>query len=354
MSLPIKNTELRNEQTWLAVGSLMIIATVALAAGLIYTRDVMIPFVLAIFITAAVVPLVDLQVSRLKFPGWLAVLTTLLIVLAVLALMGFMMISVVQEIVRAAKEYSDQVVHLAKEFVKDLKHYNINVDENLITGDLEARLPGVISSTVGTVTTIASHGFLITFFVVFLLLGRHPLHRRTGIYADIETTIRGYITTMTAISALTAVLVGLVLWALGLRMAWLFAFLVFLLSFIPNVGPIIATLLPLPVAVTEFHNPWMIVATLAIPGAIHMTIGNFVAPKMMGRGMELHPVTVLLALAFWGLIWGVVGMVLAMPISATLRIVMSRFHTTRPLANLLAGHLPGAEVPPTVETAAAL
>jgi AI-2 transport protein TqsA len=87
----------------------------------------------------------------------------------------------------------------------------------------------------------------------------------------------------------------------------------------------------------------MVVAVIAIPGAIHLTIGNLVAPKLMGRGMELHPVTVLLALAFWGLIWGIVGMVLAMPISASLRIVLSRFTTTRPLANLLAGQLPGRE-----------
>jgi AI-2 transport protein TqsA len=343
MSNHLKTAEVRNEQTWLVVGSLMIIATVALAAALIYTRDVMVPFVLAIFITAAVAPLVDIQVTRLRLPSWLAVLTTLVLVLAALALMGVLIIAVVQAIVRLANEYSHQVVHMTEQVLDKLKEYNIHVDEARVTGELEARLPAVISSTVGTVTAVASHGFLIVFFVVFLLLGRNPQHKRTGIYADIENTIRGYITTMTALSALTSVLVGLVLWALGLQMAWLFAFLVFLLSFIPNVGPIVATLLPLPVAVTQFHDPWMILATLVIPGAIHMTIGNFVAPRMFGRGMELHPVTVLLALAFWGLIWGVVGMVLAMPISATLRIVLSRINTTRPLANLLAGHLPGAE-----------
>jgi AI-2 transport protein TqsA len=350
MSLQMKNAELRNEQIWLVVGSLMIIATVALAAGLIYTRDVMIPFVLAIFITAAVAPLVDIQVSRWHFPGWIAVLSTLLLVLVVLGLMGVVLIAAVEAIVRTANEYSDQVVHLTKECVGKLQHYNIHVDEARITSEMEGHLPGIISSTVGTVTTVFSHGVLIAFFVVFLLLGRNPLHRRTGIYADIENTIRRYITTMTAISAITSLLVGTVLWALGLHMAWLFAFLVFLFTFIPNIGPIIATLLPLPVAVTQFHDPWMILAALAIPGAIHMSIGNLVTPKLMGRGMELHPVTVLLALAFWGLIWGIVGMVLAMPICATLRIVMSRFSTTRPLANLLAGHLPGAEPALPAET----
>jgi AI-2 transport protein TqsA len=71
-----------------------------------------------------------------------------------------------------------------------------------------------------------------------------------------------------------------------------------------------------------------------------MLIGNLVTPKMVGQGMELHPVTVLLSLAFWGLLWGIVGMILAVPIVATLRLVFSHFNTTRPIANLLAGQLP--------------
>src|SRR5262245_4345197 len=115
MPQPMNNAALRNEQIWLAVGSLMIIATVALAGGLIYTRDVMIPFVLAIFITAAVAPVVDVQVSRWHLPGWLAVLTTLVLVLAVLTLMCVVLIVAVQAIVRVANEYSHQVVHLTEE-----------------------------------------------------------------------------------------------------------------------------------------------------------------------------------------------------------------------------------------------
>jgi hypothetical protein len=64
---------------------------------------------------------------------------------------------------------------------------------------------------------------------------------------------------------------------------------------------------------------------------------------VMGRGLELHAVTVLLVLAFWGLLWGIIGMVLVVPIVAMLRIGLSRFATTRPLGELLAGRLPGTE-----------
>ena len=343
----MRNTEVRNEQVWLVVGSLMILATVALAAALVYTRNVMIPFVLAIIITAVVAPIADFQVVRWRFPSWVAVLTMLLLVLAILALMGIVLIVAVQTMLHTAHEYSAQVAHLAERLLAQLNARGIEVDQAHVSAELESHLPAVITETAGTVTAVVSHGFLILFFVVFLLVGRDPHHRRTDIYAEIETTIRGYISTMTVLAAITGLLVGLVLWAFGLHMAWLFGLLVFVLSFIPNVGPIIATLLPVPVAVTQFQDPWMILAIVAVPGSIHMVIGNFVAPKLMGRGLELHPVTVLLALAFWGLLWGVVGMVLAVPIVAMLRIVLGKFTTTRSLAGLLAGHLPGT--PASVE-----
>src|SRR6476659_381026 len=108
----MNNTQLRNEQIWLVVGSLMILATVALAGALLYTRDVMIPFVLAIFITAAVAPLVDFLDTRWRFPNWVSVCVTLLLVLAVLTLLGVVLIVAVQTMIDAAKESTDQVTAL--------------------------------------------------------------------------------------------------------------------------------------------------------------------------------------------------------------------------------------------------
>lgn len=343
------NTNLRNEQVWLAVGSLMILATVALAAGLIYTRGVMIPFVLAIFITTIVSPVVDFEVSRLRFPRPLAIFVALLLALAILVLLGAVLMVAVQTIVRVANEYSDQIQALTKQAIhnlNDVAHrigsaFKIEIDDKPIVADIQSTLPRIISDAVGTITSLLSSGFLIMIFVIFLLIGRDPNARHTGIYADIEATIRSYIATKSAISAVTGLLIGLILWRLGMPMAWLFGVLACLLNFIPNIGSIAATLLPIPIAVTHFESPWMVLAVVGIPGLIHMSIGNFVEPKLMGRGLELHPVTVLLALAFWGLLWGVIGMVLAVPIVATIRIVVSRFSTTRWLGDLMAGRLPG-------------
>ena len=76
-----------------------------------------------------------------------------------------------------------------------------------------------------------------------------------------------------------------------------------------------------------------------------MTIGNVSEPKIMGQGLQLHPVTILLALAVWGLLWGAIGMLLSVPITATIRIILMRFETTRPIGNLLAGEWPATEAP---------
>lgn len=336
------NTNLRDEQVWLAVGSLMILAGVALAGGLFYTRAVMIPFVMAIFITTAVSPIVDRLVVRARFPGWLAISVALILVLAILLLLGAALALTVQTVLSTAEEYTKQVTDLTQRLFAELHTHGMKVDEQAVSDQIKSWLPGLITTAAGTVTSVVGDGVLISFFVIFLLAGRDSHQRQTGIYAEIEAAIREYIVTKTIISAVAGLLVGLILWLLGLRMAPLFGLLAFLLNYIPNVGPIVASLLPIPIAFAQFENPWMVIPVVALPGTVHMTIGNFVEPKLMGRGLELHPVAVLLALALLGLLWGVIGMVLAVPIAAMARIVLSRFTTTRALAELLAGELPGA------------
>jgi len=127
---------------------------------------------------------------------------------------------------------------------------------------------------------------------------------------------------------------------MGVDLALVFGVMAFLLNFIPSVGSIIATLLPMPLALVQFDSWLPITLVLVLPGTVQFTIGNVVEPLVMGEGLDLHPVTVLLALVFWGLLWGVVGMLLAAPMTAVLRIVLGRLEITRPLAELLAGRLP--------------
>ena len=73
---------------------------------------------------------------------------------------------------------------------------------------------------------------------------------------------------------------------------------------------------------------------------IQFTVGQIIEPKVMGYDLDLHPVTLLCCLIFWGLVWGVVGMFLAVPITAVIKFVLDKLPTTKAAAELMAGRLP--------------
>ncbi|MFM1918850.1 MAG: hypothetical protein RLZZ303_484, partial [Candidatus Hydrogenedentota bacterium] len=110
------------------------------------------------------------------------------------------------------------------------------------------------------------------------------------------------------------------------------------LNFIPNIGSIIATLLPAPVVFFSADVPTVnAVLAIAIPGCIQFSIGNLIEPKLMGDTLDMHPVVVLLSLIFWGMMWGMAGMFLAVPMTAIVKIVLERIEVTQPAAEVLAG-----------------
>ena len=344
-------TRIHEERIWLVIGSLMILATATLAVALVYTEPVMVPFVLAIFIVTIVSPIVDFLVVRLRFPHSLAIAATLMLVLAIMAVFAFLLYKASMEINAEADKYSGEFLRMADRAIDQLREWNIvkgTAEETLdevttrLTNELKAQLPSLLSSTLGTATNILSVGLLVVIFVIFMLAGRQSPPETAGVYAEIESAIRRYSLTKFIISAVTGVLVGGLLWLFGLPMAGVFGMLAFLLNFIPSIGSIVSTLLPIPVAIKHFEGDfWMIVLVVALPGAVHTIIGNVIEPKLMGKGLELHPVTVLLALVAWGLVWGPIGMVLAVPITAMIRIILVRFETTKAIAEVLAGRLPG-------------
>jgi AI-2 transport protein TqsA len=98
--------------------------------------------------------------------------------------------------------------------------------------------------------------------------------------------------------------------------------------------------------VVQFQSsPWLIVLVVVVPGILQNLLGSIIEPKLQGEGLNLHPVTIILALSFGGLIWGIVGMFLAAPIAATLRVFLMQFDTLKPIGRLLAGDLTPTKVP---------
>jgi AI-2 transport protein TqsA len=188
---------------------------------------------------------------------------------------------------------------------------------------------------------VVSNGALVLIFMIFMIMGRRPSTVPTGgILGEVQSRVRRYIITKVVVSAMTGVLVGATFMILRVDFALTFGFLAFLLNFIPNIGSVIATLLPVPVVLLsdDLSTTYKILA-IAVPGCIQFAVGNVIEPKILGQSLDLHPVTVLISLIIFGMIWGIVGMFLAAPITAIIKILCEKIDITAPVADVLAGRL---------------
>jgi AI-2 transport protein TqsA len=340
------SSPLSAEQSRLTTASLVILAAAAITAALAYTRAVMVPFVLAIFLSYLLAPLVEVLRNRMRVPRPLAVFCALLVAVGLLTLLGVLITTSTKGLLASADIYQDRLIRWAESGLAFLAR--LGVDTTGITPAETIRrlpLPSLMRGVAETALGLVTSGALVLIFLIYLLSGRRHAGQRSEVSAEIDRSVRRYIVLKVGTSAVTGILVGVILSLFGLDLAIVFGILAFFLNFIPSIGSIIATLLPIPIAVLQFDGLWPIIGVVALPGLVQMGIGNGLEPVIMGQRLDLHPITVLLALLFWGLLWGVVGMLLAAPMTAILRIVLDRVETTRPMANLLAGRLPWDPVP---------
>jgi len=152
---------------------------------------------------------------------------------------------------------------------------------------------------------------------------------------QINQSVQQYLGLKTLISLLTGVLVTIILTIAGVDFALLWGVLTFVLNFIPTIGSIVATLPP--IAITLFQSgsiaKTLIIAILLL--CIQFVVGNVLEPRLMGRGLNLSPLVVLLALLFWGWLWGIPGMLLSVPLTAAIRIAMEQIDATKTVAVLI-------------------
>merc|ERR1711971_26526 len=121
---------------------------------------------------------------------------------------------------------------------------------------------------------------------------------------------------------------------LGVTMAGLFGVITILLNFIPTIGPIIACIVPAPLIIFDPELPSeCMVAAFVLPLLVHGVVGNLVEPCLFGDSLQLHPIFLLLSLAFWYAVWGIQGAILAVPMTAIMKIICE--HSNHPYARIM-------------------
>jgi AI-2 transport protein TqsA len=327
---------------------LLILTLIAVAVALAFLQPVLVPFVLAIFFSQCLTPPIDYLMQRFRWPQMVAVSIAAIAAAAIMVGVGFLLTASVSGM--SPGDLDDYRLHFqtsANSMLQSRAAHWLGLSQGsdnkslLNVGILSEKGVDLFAFVAALIGTILKNTATVLILMAFLLFGRRRAVRSDhGILAEIEIRVQRYISLTVAISILTGLMVGVSLAILGVQFAAGFGFLAFLLNFIPNLGAVVATLLPLPIAFLDPHLSLVAkFLALAIPSAVQVGIGSFVQPRMMGHSLELHPVVLLLSLLFFTMIWGLGGAFLATPLTAVIKIIFEKIPATRPLAALLAGNL---------------
>ncbi len=135
-----------------------------------------------------------------------------------------------------------------------------------------------------------------------------------GVWSKIDHDVQRFVTLKCYLSLFVALLVTVVYVSLDVGLAIFWGILTFILNWIPNVGAMIASFLPLFIIVISpdtIMSPWSKFMAMVLPMCFHVFVGNFIEPKLFGRKLEMDPVAVIISLSTWGLLWGIVGRTLS-------------------------------------------
>ena len=327
------------ESNKIITGSLFILAAIAVAFILNFTQPIMVPFVLALLIRILIDPIIDFQTQNLKVHRVVAVLVSLcLIVFLFIIIVPFIFSSVVT-FLESADDYNTKVLILIDMIISKLQEFEVNIDRETIRNSL-INLPLLdwASTILSNSANFISKFILVVIMTLFLLLGKKS-RETSSEWNDIIGHVKKYIFTKFFTSTTTGIVAGVIYWMLDLELAFIFGTLTFILNFIPVIGSVIAVLLPIPIAVLQFTDMSSILLIIILPTIVHTIIGNILEPKIFGQAFGLHPITIILSLIFWGMIWGIIGVLLAAPITAIVKITFERFETTKQIARLLEGKI---------------
>ena len=327
----------RNRPSWAAIGTFLILA----GAAFIYAKAVLMPVVLAFLLAITFSP-IRRALEKIRVPaGVAAALITLGLLFGLVG--AFAGVSApLGDYVTNAPEYlrdAEEKLRSVSETVEKVTQVGEQVEaaaaqeraEDIQT--VEVREPGFAAQVAGVAPIILAQTVLTLALLFFILasgdmfyekivhsIGRFKDKRRAvKIIRDIETKLSRYFFTITVINAGLGVAVGVAMWALGMPHPYLFGLFAFVFNFVPYIGAILGVLIATVIGIVTYDS----VGQAVVAGAVYMALtsfeGQFVTPYAVGRSLKLNTVVVFVAVAFWGWMWSVIGMIVAMPILIALR-----------------------------------
>ncbi len=317
------------------LGMLVIILT-----GIRFAADIIVPFILALFLAVVINPLVQLMV-RCRVPRVLAI-SLLVGAIVLLASLG----TSLNELARTLPQYRTSLAEPLKTVTPWLQRFGFTVSAIELNKYID---PNAVMTLVTSLLTQLSNAmssiFLLLLTVVFMLLEvpqlpaklqqlmLRPVEGMGAIQRAIDS-VSHYLVLKTAISLVTGLVVWGMLALLDVRFAFMWGLLAFALNYIPNIGSVLAAIPPI-LQVMVFGGLYEALIVTAGYLIINLVFGNILEPRVMGRGLGLSTLVVFLSLIFWGWLLGPVGMLLSVPLTIIVKIALEQTNGGQSIAFLL-------------------
>ncbi|MBL8898818.1 MAG: AI-2E family transporter [Planctomycetes bacterium] len=334
----------------------------ALAWTLSYLGGILLPLFSAVFLLFVLAP-AALALQRVGLGELLSYFVALVIGTALVLSMGLLLYSGFAHFEIRVPFYVERFEAIAARLVKGTEWEkpgggvdwgNAHVEELLRNSPAQ-----ILRWSFGSLLGFLSGFGTAIFFLVFLVLEQHSFPGRLkrafpqGLLLDgreialrVGEGVRVYVRVKTLVSLGAGVTTGLSLWALGVDFWMVWALLAFAFNYVPYVGSLIASVPPVLIAFLQFDLDWRAWAVLALVLVNQLGWGSLIEPRVTGKRLDLSPLLIVIGLAYLGLVWGVMGMVISVPLLLATRELLICFPSTRPLGMLMStGERPDPELP---------
>jgi len=288
-----------------------------------------------------------IKIGNFVLPGWLCTIISFLTILFIIYLVVNIIVVNLQQIVSRIDEYDNRQDSLLNQLISFLGLEELSVNIKDLPGSKELR--PFLTNLINSLSIVVGNTFIILIYLIFILIEElvfkkkiHKIYKRNEYYREMwmivnrmNESIKRYLSVKSFASILTAFLAYWILFFIGVDYPLLWSFIIFIFNYIPYVGSFIATLLPSLFAAIQFQSLISFVWVFLAVQAAQTLVASFIEPKIVGSSMNLSPLVVLITLAIWGSIWGILGMIIAVPVTSIIVIILAQFPKTQKIAIFL-------------------
>lgn len=322
-----------------------LVSTAVVIGLLVVGQALLVPFLFAVLLWTVFNALSD-RLMRVKVPPWLARFSSLVLAAAALYVIALILSNEATAVAKLGPTYISKFEALSTKWFAFL-HLGPALSLPQIIGKFD--VPGMLGRTATSVGGIFFQLMLVATFVAFLLFEQRHLPAKLArlttdagrdqgkeVIRTVARQIQTYLGVCTLLSATMAGATYGVLRLLGVDFAGFWALVMFLFTYIPVIGAI-GVLLPSLMTLLQFGSLADFVFVGIILGIVHFVLTNVAQAILLGRSLNLSPLVIILSLTFWGLIWGVAGLFLAVPIMAAIAIICAHIDGLQWVTIALAG-----------------